>query len=309
MIRSFVAQAGALLASATLAFLLIAPVAAPSAQGRVLSFTVPDACTLSPDGNGGMVMTCGSTPPPSAFSCSLIAPSQVAANSPFNVTMSCNGGTLPYQYQWNPVGANGAQLSTSVTVNTIFNVTATDAANAISTKSVTVNVSSGGGGGGGTGLCANYANVLPTVNATFGQQASFFSQQSGSFGDNAVWVIQLTVPAGTPNTVYAGAFTTAEYNGPNTPRQLTISTQACDFRAMDPTGSSGPLTLCQDGTSCQISYIVQPLPTRGGGSGIAYLTAGQTYYINVRNYTNYPTPAYSCGGDRPTCNAIMNYQP
>jgi hypothetical protein len=48
MIRSFVAQAGALLASATLAFLLIAPVAAPSAQGRVLSFTVPDACALSP---------------------------------------------------------------------------------------------------------------------------------------------------------------------------------------------------------------------------------------------------------------------
>jgi hypothetical protein len=187
-------------------------------------------------------------------------------------------------------------------------VTATDAASASSTKSVTVAVSNGDGGGGGTGLCANYANVLPTVNATFGQQASFFSTQSGSFGDNAVWVIKMTVPAGTPNTPYAGAFTTAEYQGPNTPRQLTISTQACDFRALDLTGSgsSGPLTLCQDGSTCQIQYVVGPPPR--GFTGIAYLTAGQTYYINVRNYTNWPTPGYSCTGFN-TCNAIMNYQP
>jgi large repetitive protein len=308
MIRSFVARAGTLLASASLAFLVIAPVAVPSAQGK--NFNFPDACSITVDSGGNVTMSCGSTPP-GALSCAIVgAPSgQVAAGSPVSLTMSCSGGTPGYQYSWAPGGGTGATLATNVAATTTYSVTATDALGASSTKAVTVTVSSGGGGGGGggTGLCANYANVLPTVNATFGQQASFFSQTSGSFGDNAVWVIQMTVPAGTPNTVLAGAFTTAEYNGPNTPRHLTISTQACDFRALDLTGGgSGPLTVCQDGSTCQIQYLVGPTPR--ASNGIAYLTAGQTYYINVRNYTNWPTPGYSCG-DRPTCNALMNYQP
>ncbi len=257
MIRSFVAQASALLASAALAFLLIAPVAVPSAEGGTVTF--PASCT-----------------------------------------------------SWTPGGGTSGTLATNVAATTTYSVTATDAAGATSTKSVTVTVSNGAPppppGGGGTALCAQYANVLPIVNATFGQQASFYSQTSGNFGDNAVWVIQLTVPAGTPTGILASAFTVAEYQGTNTPRQLTLSTQACDFRTgIDPTGSNGPLTLCQDGSSCQVSYIVQPLPTRGAGFGMAYLTAGQTYYINVRNYSNYPTPGYDCG--LTSCNAIMNYQP
>src|ERR1700674_3170259 len=68
MIRSFVARASALLASATFAFLVIAPVAVPPAQGRTLNF--PDACSLADQGGGNFTMTCGGTPP-GALNCSI----------------------------------------------------------------------------------------------------------------------------------------------------------------------------------------------------------------------------------------------
>jgi hypothetical protein len=298
MIRSFVAQAGALLASATLAFLLIAPVAAPSAQGRVLSFTVPDACTLSADGGGGMIMTCGSTPPPSTFSCSLTAPSQVAANSPFNVTMSCNGGTLPYQYQWNPVGANGAQLSTTITVNTIFNVTATDAAGATSTKSVTVNVSSGGGGGGGGSIasCTNAGYTVlggAPINITWGQS---MSANSGPFGNSQVWLFSLTVPQGTPQTSAIGYFNVVENGGSPTTRQMFVSTTPCDFQDLDATASQGVTATV---------YYNTVLPTAHNG-GYKNLVPNTTYYITVRNF-DYQSNLGTCPSNN--CFAIMNAQP
>jgi hypothetical protein len=154
-------------------------------------------------------------------------------------------------------------------------------------------------------LCKGFGSLLPIINATWGKQASWLSTQVGNFGDNTVWVIKLVVPVGTPNSTSSGSFTTAEYLGPNTPRQLTISKHECDFRARDYTGANGPLTICQDGTSCQVSYAVQT-PRQAGN--IAGLAAAQTYYVNVRNWSNFPPPpAYDCG--QTTCNAIMNFQP
>jgi hypothetical protein len=155
------------------------------------------------------------------------------------------------------------------------------------------------------GLCKGFGTLLPILTATWGVQAQFFSMQSGSFGDNTAWVFKFVVPVGTPNSTSAGSFTTAEFQGPNTPRQLTISKQACDFRKRDYTGATGPLALCQDGTSCQISFAVQTPQALGGTAG---LSAGQTYYVSVRNWSNFPKPgAYDCG--QTTCNAIMNFQP
>jgi hypothetical protein len=93
MIRSFVARASALLASATFAFLCIAPVAVPPAQGRTLNF--PDTCTLVDQGGGNFNMSCGATPP-GALNCSILgAPGQVAAGAAISLTMSCSGGTTP----------------------------------------------------------------------------------------------------------------------------------------------------------------------------------------------------------------------
>ncbi|HEV2040218.1 MAG TPA: hypothetical protein VGT81_09265, partial [Casimicrobiaceae bacterium] len=302
MMRSLILRTSAALASATLAFLVIAPVAAPLAQGKTMNF--PDACSITIDGSGNMTMTCGAPPPPGALTCSILgAPSgQVAPNTPISLAMSCTGGTTPYRYLWSPGGGTSATLATNVAATTTFSVTATDAANVTSTQSVTVTVSSGGGGPGYPGFCNQYPVVLPVVNATWGQQSSMFSTASGNFGDNTVWVIKLVVPPGTPNSSIIGRFTTAEYQGPNTFRQLTISTQACDFRQKDYTGVNGPLAV-SNGTTAEVSYGVAT-PFIFGPAG---LSAGQTYYINVRNWQLDPTPQNSCG--MTTCNAIMNNIP
>ncbi len=300
MIRLFIARVTGLISSATLAFLFIAPIALSPAQGKNLTF--PDSCSLVDNGNGNFTMTCGSSPP-GALSCFIAgAPSgTVAPNTPVSLTMSCIGGTPAYRYSWSG-GATTGTLSTTVAATTTYTVTATDAANATSTQSATVTVSGGGGGGGGTGLCAQYANVLPTINATWGQANSWFSSQSGNFGDNTVWVFKLFVPVGTPNSVLNGTFTLAEYQGSETLRQMTISTQACDFRTKDYTGANGPLSV-SNGTRVTIDY--------GVGTpfifGPAELTAGQTYYVSVRNWQLDPTPQSSCG--LASCNVKMHTEP
>lgn len=301
MIQSFVARAQASLATAALAFLIVSPVAVPTAQGKTFNF--PDTCTMTVDGNGNGTITCGSPPPPGALSCFISgAPSgAIAANSTVSLAMSCSGGTAPYRYVWTPGGATTATLSTTVAATTTFSVTATDSANQISSQSVTVTVSSGGGGGGGggTGFCGQYANVLPIVNVNWGQQGLFHSNQSGNFGDNSVWVFKLTVPAGTPNSSTFGYFNLVEDNGPGTFRQMTISTQACDFRPKDFTGVNGPLGV-SNGVSVSLYYGVA-VPFIFGNPG---LTAGQTYYVSVRNWQLDPSPQPSCG--LTSCNAVMN---
>jgi hypothetical protein len=304
MIRSFVVRASALLASATFAFLCIAPVAVPPAQGRTLNF--PDTCALVDQGGGNFNMSCGATPP-GALNCSIIgAPSgPVAAGAAISLTMSCSGGTTPYRYLWTPGGGSSGTLSTSVAATTTYSVTATDAANVTSTQGVTVTISGGGGGGGGggTGFCSAFANVMPIMNATWGQALSVVSSASGSFsdGNSSVWVFRLTVPAGTASSTTVGRFSLWEFNGPGTFRQMTISSQACDFRAKDYTGVNGPLAV-SNGTTVSVSYgVVTPFIF-----GPAGLVPGQTYYISVRNWQLDPTPQNSCASN---CNAQMNVDP
>jgi hypothetical protein len=307
MIRSFVAQATALLASAALAFLFIAPIAMTPATAGNLNF--PSNCSVTDVGGGNFTLTCGSSNP-SAFGCTLIgAPSgSVALNSVQSLFMSCSGGTQPYHYSWTPNLSTGSTLPVPTTVagTTPYTVTATDSASGSSgpfTASVTVTGSSSDpGGGGATGLCAQYANVLPIVNATWGQPASWQSSQSGNFGDNAVWVFKLTVPQGTPTSIINGSFYVLEYQGPETLRQITISRSQCDFRTKDYTGANGPLAVA-NGTRATVYY--------GVGTpflfGPAELTPSQTYYVNVRNWQLDPTPQSSCG--QAACNVLMSAQP
>ncbi len=301
MIRLSIARVTALIGSATLAFLSISPIAVSPAQAKNLTF--PDSCSMVDNGNGNFTMTCGATPP-GALSCFISgAPSgSVAAGTVVNLTMSCSGGTSPYRYSWNPGGATTGTLSTTVGATTTFSVTATDAANQTSTQSVVVTVGGGGGGGGGSGLCANYSNVPPFIDVAWGQANSWYPSQMGTFGDNTVLVFRLVVPAGTPSSVQNGTFTLSEFQGPETLRQMTISTQACDFRTKDYTGANGPLSV-SNGTRVTIDY--------GVGTpfifGPAELTAGQTYYVSLRNWQLDPTPQSSCG--QTSCGVKMHTEP
>jgi len=158
-------------------------------------------------------------------------------------------------------------------------------------------------GSGGTGFCSQYANVLPMINATWGQPTTWYSSQSGAFGDSAVWVFKLVVPSTATTSITQGNFGLAEYQGPNTLRQMTISRQACDFRPKDFTGLNGPLST-SNGTSVQVNFAVATPFIFGGLAG---LTAGETYYISVRNWQLDPSPQPSCG--QSACNAIMSMQP
>ena len=191
----------------------------------------------------------------------------------------------------------GFTQTPTIAATTFFTVTPSNAGGNGNQATVSVNVA-----GTVVGFCGQYPNVLPLLNATWGQQASWQSNASGNFGDNTVWLFKLVVPPGTPNSSIIGRFTTAENQGPNTFRQLTISTQACDFRPKDYTGVNGPLAV-SNGTTVQISYGVAT-PFIFGPAG---LTAGQTYYISVRNWQLDPTPQSSCG--QTSCNAVTNNIP
>jgi hypothetical protein len=83
---------------------------------------------------------------------------------------------------------------------------------------------------------------------------------------------------------------------------MTISTQACDFRNKDYTGANGPLAV-SNGPTVSVSYGVAT-PFIFGPAG---LTAGQTYYVSVRNWQLDPTPQNSC--PLTNCNAQMNLDP
>jgi hypothetical protein len=152
-------------------------------------------------------------------------------------------------------------------------------------------------------MCSAYANVLPIVNATWGQALSVASSASGSFGDgnSSVWVFRLTVPADRPPSGTIGRFSLWEFGGAATFRQMTLSTEACDFRNKDYSGVNGPLAV-SNGTTVTVSYAVAT-PFIFGPAG---LTPGQTYYVSVRNWQLDPTPQNSCAGN---CTAQMNVDP
>jgi hypothetical protein len=223
------------------------------------------------------------------------------------VTVTCSGGGAPTSYAWsaNPTVA-GLVTPTAVnnqlfaiTQTTSFSVTPSNAAGAGNTAQVSVAVQQVV-----TGFCSQYGTVIPAspINVPWGTPMSAQSAQSGSFGDNTVWVFQIAVPAGAPTASVNGYFQAAEFGGLATPRQMTISRSACDFRPKDYTGVNGPLSV-SNGNTVAIYYGVGTPQFFGG---IAKLTPGTTYYVNIRNWSA-DSSSYSCG--QGTCPAIMNEQP
>jgi hypothetical protein len=97
------------------------------------------------------------------------------------------------------------------------------------------------------------------------------------FAWNGVWTVRFTVPANATST-QIGHLTVAEYVGPPTPREATLSRVACDFRSTDPSGSNGPLERAF-GTSASAYFALG-----ASQSGYPGLQPGQTYYFNVRNW-------------------------
>ena len=280
---------------------------ANSASVGQISYSVTSSNNIGAGNTATTTINWSNTPPVAPTGCSLAASNTnlPVGGGPVTLTASCTGGGAPTGYTWTAspsptsgFSASGGSAQTpSITATTFFSVTPSNAGGNGNQATVSVNVA-----GTVVGFCNQYPSVLPIVNATWGQQSTWYSTGGGNFGDNTVWVIKLVVPPGTPNSSIIGRFTVAEYQGPNTFRQMTISTQACDFRQKDYTGVNGPLAV-SNGTTTQISYGVAT-PFIFGPAG---LSAGQTYYVNVRNWQLDPTPQLSCG--LTSCNALMNNIP
>ncbi len=276
-----------------------------------VTYNVVASNAFGPAPTASTTVSWTNTPPQAPSGCVLSAnPSTLPATGGTTVlTVACSGGGPPTNYVWaGPVPASATtvptQTSQPISQTTTFTVQPSNAGGQGNLATVIVTV-----GNAAVGFCdgahiPGFTGTIPpspTV-ATWGQAGSWQSSQAGNFGDGAVWVFKLAVPAGTPNSFVTGRFTVSEYQGAATPRQLTISTQPCDFRLKDYTGVNGPLAV-SNGSTAEISYLVGA-PFVFGPAG---LIAGQTYYINVRNWQLDPSPQASCG--QTSCNALMNDQP
>ncbi|HTS22181.1 MAG TPA: hypothetical protein VMN79_10255 [Casimicrobiaceae bacterium] len=149
------------------------------------------------------------------------------------------------------------------------------------------------------GFCGAFASYLYSDDGWIATRliSSAFTDDPG-FASNGVWVARLTVPSGAASA-NQGSVTIAEYGSPPTPRQATISLSPCDFRAVDPTGASGPLAVSNGNTARILFRLGAP------ASGVAGLSPGQTYYVNLRNW-DATTSSPSCDPSLDRCDAFMD---
>jgi hypothetical protein len=147
-------------------------------------------------------------------------------------------------------------------------------------------------------LCGQYPSYLFSDLGWVGTQIQSrdFTDAPG-FAWNGVWVVKLSIPADATST-QTGRITVAEFAGPPTSRELTISRVPCDFRPDDPTGNNGPLLRAE--TSEPTEYFVL-----GGSSGGAVgLMPGVDYYVNIRNWQA-QTSSISCDPSILRCDALF----
>jgi len=113
------------------------------------------------------------------------------------------------------------------------------------------------------------------TSVNWGDTTRLKTSSLGGFGPNDIVVMSFTVPSSPASYTTPGYTSMAEFNGPPTIRQATLSASACDFRPYDPTGANGPL-MVSSGTQVTIDWNVGAPPIS--------LVPGHTYYFNYRNY-------------------------
>jgi hypothetical protein len=298
MTRLLVRPALRLLACAALALSFGAP-------ARAVTIIV-NGSTCSWDGS---TLTCNATTsgPSAPSGCNVTANGTNPATLPagggtVSLIASCSGGGAPTSYAWTGPGlssptTSGSQ-STNITQTSDFTVTPSNTTGPGNMASVHVTVSSGGGGGGGgIANCTSQGYTVlggGAISIPFGSSATYFSSTSGSFSDNAVWVLQFTPTAATSGY---GRLVVSEYGGNAYARQITVSTTPCDFRwPPDSNNQTGP-ALGGNGTTASVYY--------GAGTPPSYpwvLAPGTTYFISIRNWAaTFNVP--SCGLS--DCRAVL----
>jgi hypothetical protein len=216
------------------------------------------------------------------------------------LTASCGGN--PTSYQW-----TGCSSSTTTCLvrggapgPQTYSLVASNAGGPGVPASATVNWQASASSP--PGFCGQYPSILYSdVDWASVDVYSYAYSDLPAFAWNGVWVIKFTVaPGAVPGT--AGRLSVSEFAGPSTSRDSTLSTVPCDFRATDPSGASGPLSH-SNGTTTTNSFVIgSPIVGTPG------LQPGQTYYLNVRNFT-IEDGTISCPAALQRCDALVNLVP
>jgi hypothetical protein len=151
---------------------------------------------------------------------------------------------------------------------------------------------------GGQDFCVPLPRVV-RLTKSWGDAAPIDTFTAGTFYRDGTVVVAFTVPSAPNSYVFSGGTSVAEYvdNVP-TFRHVTLSKSSCDFRSIDPTGTNGPFTVFLDqGSNASISWNVGAPPVS--------LVPGQTYYVNIRNWSNLLLGGISCAAN--TCNVRIQF--
>jgi hypothetical protein len=291
--------------------------------GNPTSFTwtncasVTAACTASAGGAGPQVYTFVATnasgssvpasitlnwtaPPPAepapVCTVSITAGSETpTVNGLVVLVASCSGTPTSYTWSGGCISATNLCLVRRAQAGGVtYGVTAT---NASGSGSAAVNVTWVATAAPPSGQCTQFPSALYSSIGTASTSVySTFYGDPGGYAYNGAWAIRFTVPASAGNGQFGG-LTAAEFNGPPTFREITVSRTACDFRATDVSGNNGPLGRA-NGTTATLAFI-----TGAGSVSVPGLTPGQTYYLNLRNYSP-QSGQITCSSSQQRCDAI-----
>ena len=209
------------------------------------------------------------------------------------VTLTASCSNQPSGFAWSGCSANGPTCSVTGSSAGTFSYSVT-ASNAVGPGAPASTQVSWTQSTAPPDFCSAFGDVMD-VNEPWGGSSTYPNNYGGSFRASAVIVVSVTIPSGTGVYGKPGfSVSVAEYADPPTWRTMTLSRSRCDFRGFDPSGANGPFGIGY-GTTASINSSVGP-----NGP----LVPGQTYYVNIRNYSN--DIGASCKGS--TCNAIIGYQ-
>lgn len=238
-------------------------------------------------------------PPENRPVCSLVVTSQnpsPVVGSLLVVQSFCTGNPTSYQWTGCVSSTSNCLVRASAAGSATYTLVAGNSGGSSDLASATVNWTSSPTPP--AGACGQFPNALYTDVGTGSVVAYTLFSEPPAFAWNGVWAVRFTVPATATQGAF-GALQVAEFGGPPTFRDVTLSATACDFRPTDPTGANGPLAAAS-GLTASLPFVagVSAPPTAG-------LTPGATYYFNVRNYQR-SAGIVTCASTPGRCDALAN---
>ena len=330
MNRSLVRPAACALAAAAFTLILLSvPASSPSAQTITLSgFGCSGTVVWNSASNTLSCQTSGGT-----FGCSISASPSAAPllTQAVTLTANCSNAAGSVSYTWT-AGANAAGCpsiasstsqanlvvpNTTSAVNCTYNLSANDTATTVN-PSKTLSYSAGGSGGGGGGgggnvdisACTALGLNAKVIVAAWASNTTLYTGNNGTFGPNDAVIVQFTTGSiasplsGTKGggSVSIGHISSAEYQGPTTPRSGSLSTSPCDFTVGLPMGDGCGTTMFSGDTSPSKGFTVTTPPSAGACA--ATLQPNTTYYWNLTNFVPAP-PIGTQQCSQSACNMII----